>query len=140
MNYLLQVLLWVFPWSVRRKLLIWLYDYEIAPTAHIGKSIITAKKLVMKDFASIGSFCMCKKIDLLQIGEHSSMGELYLYKWISHRTKRQHLFQPCGQQAMCADTWQSYRCDEPSLFRLHCRNHNRGFLTNSRCGFNDNDP
>lgn len=78
MNYLLQVLLWFFPWSFRRKLLIWLYNYEIAPTAHIGKSIITAKKLIMKDYARIGSFCMCKRIDLLSIGEHSSMGN-YIY-------------------------------------------------------------
>lgn len=71
---LLQLFLWLFPWSIRRKLLIKLCGYEIAKDAHIGFSIILAKKLIMGKGSYIGHLTMCKPIDLLVLGENSSIG------------------------------------------------------------------
>lgn len=71
---LFQILLWFFPWKIRRLLLNKFYGYEISKSARIGFSIITAKKIKMNDNSSIGHFTICKSIDRLEIGENSGIG------------------------------------------------------------------
>jgi acetyltransferase-like isoleucine patch superfamily enzyme len=61
------------PWSIRRRLLIWRYGYEIDSTARIGKSIILARHLKMAPKSRIHSGVICKGIDLLSMGEDSGI-------------------------------------------------------------------
>lgn len=69
-----QIILWIFPWVLRRRGLIWMYGYQIAPSSHIGLSIILANKLRMDAHSSIGNFCICKRIDRLELHEYAGMG------------------------------------------------------------------
>ena len=68
------------PWSLRRAILRSYFGYEIADTCRIGFSLIYPKRLVMKDGACIGSLTVCKDIDLLELGESASVGNL---TWIT---------------------------------------------------------
>lgn len=70
---LIQLLILFFPWEIRRRVLIFLYGFEIAPSAWIGKSIILARKLSMKPYSRIHHFVLCKKIDLLALEEDSGI-------------------------------------------------------------------
>lgn len=71
---LIQIILWVIPWSIRRVLLRWFFGYNIHPKAKIGKSIILAKELILKEYSSIGNFCFCKNIDRLVLGAYTNLG------------------------------------------------------------------
>lgn len=71
---LLQIILFVFPWSIRRQILNKCFNYKIDKKARIGKSIILAKELIMADGSHIGSFTFCKRIDKLQMGKNSNLG------------------------------------------------------------------
>ena len=68
------------PWPLRRAILRGFFGYEIAATSRIGLSLIYPKKLILKDGARIGSLTVCKEIDLLEIGESASIGNL---NWIT---------------------------------------------------------
>ena len=70
----------ILPWSLRRAILRRFLGYEIADTSRIGLSFIYPRKLILKDGARIGHLTVCKDIDLLQIGESSSIGNL---NWIT---------------------------------------------------------
>lgn len=63
-----------FTWSLRRWLLQKLFGYKIHPTASIGYAWIFPKQLIMGAHSSIGHMTICKGLDLLQMGEHSSIG------------------------------------------------------------------
>jgi len=83
MNYwkiLISLILWIFPWSIRRPLLNVLFGYKISKTAHIGYSIIIPDNLEMSNHAHIGHLTFCKGISLLKLGEFSSIGNL---NWIT---------------------------------------------------------
>lgn len=71
---ILQIFLFCFPWSIRRKCLNVLLGYNISKTAHIGKSIILAQKLILEDNAHIGSGTLCKPIDCLVMHKNSNLG------------------------------------------------------------------
>ena len=68
------------PWPLRRAILRSYFGYEIADTCRIGFSLLYPKRLVMKDGARIGSLTVCKDIDLLELGESASVGNL---TWIT---------------------------------------------------------
>lgn len=70
---LFQIIIMFIPWTLRRKLLIWRYGYEIDPTARIGKSLILSRKLRMGPRSRIHSGVICKGIDLLEMGEDSGI-------------------------------------------------------------------
>lgn len=74
MAVLIQIILFVFPWKVRRYLLTSIFSFEIASDARIGYSIILAKKVVMKSKARIGHLTFVKRIDELYMGESTSLG------------------------------------------------------------------
>lgn len=71
---LIQILLWLFPWRLRRIMLNRLFGYKIDKGARIGFSIILSKQLEMKKNSYIGHLNICKPIDLLSIGEDSNIG------------------------------------------------------------------
>jgi len=70
----------VLPWPLRRAVLRRFLGYEIADTSRIGLSWVYPRKLVLKEGARIGHLTLCKDIDLLQIGESASIGNL---NWIT---------------------------------------------------------
>lgn len=51
-----------------------MYGYHIDSSSHIGLSIILAKEFRMDAHSSIGNFCICKKIDRLELHEYAGMG------------------------------------------------------------------
>ncbi len=70
----------ILPWPLRRAVLRRLLGYEIADTSRIGLSWIYPKKLILKEGARIGHLTICKDIDLLEVGESASIGNL---DWIT---------------------------------------------------------
>ena len=70
----------VLPWPLRRAILRRFLGYEIAETSRIGLSWIYPRKLIMKDGARIGHLTICKDIDLVQMEESASIGNL---DWIT---------------------------------------------------------
>lgn len=74
LKILAQILLFFFPWRLRRLLLCSFFNFDIAKTAKIGYSILLANKVILKDYSSIGHLNICKKIDLLELGEYSNIG------------------------------------------------------------------
>ena len=71
---MIKLILLLFPWSLRRKILIKKFGYKIHPTAHIGLSYIYPKYLEMAAGASIGHFNVAIHLDKIVIGENSSIG------------------------------------------------------------------
>jgi acetyltransferase-like isoleucine patch superfamily enzyme len=69
----LQVVLFLFPWKLRRPLLNFCFHYNINKNARIGLSIILAKQLVMEKKSRIHNFTVCKGIDRLVLKEDSGI-------------------------------------------------------------------
>ncbi|MDD2599384.1 MAG: acyltransferase [Kiritimatiellae bacterium] len=69
-----QVILFVFPWQLRRVILCKMFKYEIDPSARVRCAIILAKKVSMEPLARIGNLVICKPIDFLKMGEDTSIG------------------------------------------------------------------
>jgi len=76
---LLKVLLIVLPWPLRRRLLKLFFGYELHPTSRIGRSWIYPKQLILREYARIGDLTLAKGLDRLELGVHSSIGNL---NWI----------------------------------------------------------
>lgn len=73
---LFQILILFLPWCFRRRLLQWMFDWDIAPSAVIGKSIVLARHLVMGPKSRIHDFVFCKRIDHFEMGEDSGIAQL----------------------------------------------------------------
>ena len=73
LRLIIQVLLFVLPWPLRRRLLQAFFGFEIHPTARIRFAIILAHRLVMKEHSKINSLTLCKDIDLLAMGPRSGI-------------------------------------------------------------------
>ena len=71
---IVQVLLWVMPWPIRRKIMCLLWGYSIHSTAHIGFSIVVPQHLVMEAKSRIFNFVACKPIDCLVLHEEAAIG------------------------------------------------------------------
>jgi len=80
MRKILALVSVLFPWQMRRWLLVKLLGYEIHPTARIGWSWICPEHLAMAAGARIGSLTVCKGLSLLQMGEQARLGNL---NWVS---------------------------------------------------------
>jgi len=80
MKMVLSVSLLLLPWRLRRLAMIFLFGYRIHPSARIGLSVICPDHLEMAERSRIGSCTMCKGLELLELGEHASIGNL---NWIT---------------------------------------------------------
>lgn len=80
MKNLIKLICILLPWSLRRIILIKCFQYEIAPTAYIGRSWVFPKQLRMSNNATIGNLTVVKGLDLLEMAENSSIGN---GNWIS---------------------------------------------------------
>ena len=73
---IIQIILFIFPWPLRRKLMILIFNFEIHPTARIGYSILLCKKLELHSNTKIRHLNFCKKIDKIVLKEYSTIGSL----------------------------------------------------------------
>lgn len=71
---LIQLILFLFPWKIRKFFLKKLLDFDLEENVKIGYSIILAKKVVLKKNVRIGHLNLIKRIDLLYMDENSKMG------------------------------------------------------------------
>lgn len=76
----LQVLLFLLPWPVRRRVLAFVFKFTIDPRAHIGLSLVDVRRLEMGPESRIGSFNVIHGLELLRIGENSLIGR---FNWIA---------------------------------------------------------
>lgn len=72
----MQLIFMAFPWYLRRYLLFKILGFEISKSASIGLSIILSEKVIMAPCSRIGNFTFCNSIDLLNIDEHSKIGNI----------------------------------------------------------------
>lgn len=70
---LLKIITVISPWPLKRLLLVQFFKFEIHPSARIGLSWIFPKKLVMGIESKIGHFNVAIHLDLVFIGEYSSI-------------------------------------------------------------------
>lgn len=68
---LLRFLVVLLPWPLRRRVLGWIYGYEIHRTARIGCSWIYPAKLVMAPGARIGHLNVAIHLDRLELGTNA---------------------------------------------------------------------
>lgn len=73
---ILQLLLFVFPMSIRRLLYKWIWGYKIAPDAKIGFSLILCKELTMENHTYIKSMTIIKNIDRVVMRKYARIGPL----------------------------------------------------------------
>lgn len=74
MRNVLYALTLLMPWTLRRRVLSWVFRYELHPTSRIGLSWILPKKLVMGPNARIGHLTFCKGLALLQLDGYATIG------------------------------------------------------------------
>lgn len=69
----LKIITFLLPWSLKRFMLVHFFKFEIDSSARIGLSWIYPKKLVMKANSQIGHFNVAVNLDLISIGNESSI-------------------------------------------------------------------
>jgi len=75
-----QIILFCFPWRLRRWALSTLLRFELHPTSKIGFSIVRAQKVRLARGARIGHLNLITKLELLDLGEESIISNLnYIY-------------------------------------------------------------
>lgn len=74
MNVLLTLLSLVLPWPWRRAILQRCFGYQIHPTARIGLAWVRPKRLIMAAGTEIGTFTICKNLDLIHLHADSRIG------------------------------------------------------------------
>ena len=80
MKKLINLVVCLLPWGVRRQVLSRFYGYRIAPTARIGLSYIYPRHLIMEEGARISHLNVVQGLEELSMGEKASIGRL---NWIS---------------------------------------------------------
>ncbi|MCF8274255.1 MAG: acyltransferase [Flavobacteriaceae bacterium] len=72
----IQILLFLFPWKLRRVLLNNFFSYKINSKAKIGFSVLLCDKLEMAENSSIAHLTICKNIDAIILNNNSGIGSL----------------------------------------------------------------
>lgn len=85
---ILQVLMFVLPWSLQRRALNLLFGYRIDRTARIGLSIVLAEHLEMAEGSRIKHGVVCKNIDRLSLGPDSGITSVTFITGFSTRNAR----------------------------------------------------
>ena len=70
----IQLILFLFPWKIRKFFLRILLNFDLDENVKIGYSIVLAKKVILKKNAKIGHFNLVKSIDILYLDENSKIG------------------------------------------------------------------
>lgn len=86
MKIIIQIILFILPWCIRRKLLN-MMGHQISTSAHIGFSIILCHQLIMHENSLIGHLTLVKGIDKLELNKNSKIGALNFITGYSVRLK-----------------------------------------------------
>lgn len=73
MKKVLSFIVMLFPWKIRRFLLIKFWKYKIHKSAHIGLSYIYPKNLIMEEGAAIGHFNIAINLDTIYLGKNTNI-------------------------------------------------------------------
>ncbi len=73
MRKIINILVILLPWCLRRWVLVTFYKYDIHPAARIGLSYIYPKRLTMLHGSRIGHFNVAVHLDSISIGENSTI-------------------------------------------------------------------
>jgi acetyltransferase-like isoleucine patch superfamily enzyme len=73
MRIFLFIIFILLPWSIRRRLLVLAFGFEIHPTAYIGFSLILPRFLKMSEYARIGHLVTAVHLDEIFMGASSSI-------------------------------------------------------------------
>lgn len=68
-----KCLIVLFPWFIKRALLVLFFKYELDPQAYIGFSFIYPKSLIMRKNAEIGSFNVAVNLEKITMNEDTSI-------------------------------------------------------------------
>lgn len=90
MNIVLKILCLVVPWTLKRRILIRFFRYDIHPTARIGFSWIYPSKLVMKSYSKIGSLNVAVHLDVIQMDSYSTISRSNWITGFSSFTNSKH--------------------------------------------------
>lgn len=71
---ILNIIICIFPWRIKRFILTKFYGYDIDRSARIGLSYIFPKKLEMGPNTVIRNFCVCINLDRLKMEDNSRIG------------------------------------------------------------------
>jgi len=77
---IVQILLVLFPWSIRRWIFQTFYRAQIDPTARVGFSILMCSQIELGEGAKVGHFNVIKGLSLLRLEKFASIGHR---NWIS---------------------------------------------------------
>jgi serine acetyltransferase len=80
MRSLLRIFVVLLPWTLRRHVLRIVFGYRLHPESRIGTALVFPRQLVMERGARIGHLSVVKGLDLLRMGEQSSIGRL---NWVT---------------------------------------------------------
>ena len=74
MDRIKKILVFLMPWSLRRRALKKWFGYDIHPTCSIGFCWVFPRELVMKAHSRIEHFTIAIHLDRIEMDEHSSIG------------------------------------------------------------------
>lgn len=77
---LILVGLAVLPWPLKRPIYRWLFGWKIAPGAHVGICVITARHVQLGRGARIGHFTVVRNLPQLRLEDHAAIGQ---WNWIA---------------------------------------------------------
>jgi acetyltransferase-like isoleucine patch superfamily enzyme len=83
---MIQILCFVLPWFLRRRILVAVFGFELSPTARIGFSIILAHTACLADGVRVGHFNYIGRLDRLDLGPQSVIGN---FNWITGLSTRE---------------------------------------------------
>jgi acetyltransferase-like isoleucine patch superfamily enzyme len=73
---IIQIILFMLPWSIRRFLMCFFFGFKIHKKARIGFSLILSHELDVGENARIGNLTICRSIDRLVLKENSILDSL----------------------------------------------------------------
>ncbi|MFV5698730.1 acyltransferase [Flavobacterium sp. ZT3R17] len=80
----------ILPWSLRRRLLILFFGYELDKSARIGFSWIYPSKLIMKSNSRIGSLNVAVHLDVIEMNEFATIARSNWITGFSTKTISKH--------------------------------------------------
>lgn len=88
MKSLFQIILWIFPWPIRRLMLQYCFGFKFSQGARIGFSIILANEVRIGKCSAIRNFTYIKNIDRVVLGDYAYILNLNWITGIGTKDKR----------------------------------------------------
>lgn len=99
MKRILSLLIIFLPWSIKRFILIKIWNFEIHPSSRIGLSYIYPSKLRMHQNSKIGSFNVAINLDEVVLKKNSSISRFNWITGFSTKKKTKHFSHQKGRSS-----------------------------------------